>query len=170
MHLPYNTIQYKICKAPCCRGFRGFMKQASVACINLMHFLPVFTVWCHPNGALNIGDKSLQAFTWREKYKTLVLLTWRTRSTRLLYFFRHVKACKTEGKIFICTLHGDNISQNSICSNYKALLTSGPLHVSQLGRTGKSAKKSQATLKYYISHNFWSKKKVKLWLKSVFNR
>lgn len=92
------------------------------------------------------------------------------RSTRLLYFFRHVKACKTEGKIFICILHGDNISQNSICSNYKALLTSGPLHVSQLGRTGKSAKKSQATLKYYISHNFWSKKKVKIWLKSVFNR
>ena len=25
-HLQYNTIQYKICKAPCCRGFRGFSR------------------------------------------------------------------------------------------------------------------------------------------------
>ena len=23
----YNTIQYKICKAPCCRGFRGAGEQ-----------------------------------------------------------------------------------------------------------------------------------------------
>ena len=25
----YNTIQYKICKAPCCRGFRGAGEQVS---------------------------------------------------------------------------------------------------------------------------------------------
>ena len=25
----YNTIQYKICKAPCCRGFRGAGEQDS---------------------------------------------------------------------------------------------------------------------------------------------
>jgi len=27
--IQYNTIQYKICKAPCCRGFRGAGEQVS---------------------------------------------------------------------------------------------------------------------------------------------
>ena len=27
--MQYNTIQYKICKAPCCRGFRGAGEQVS---------------------------------------------------------------------------------------------------------------------------------------------
>jgi len=29
--LQYNTIQYKICKAPCCRGFRGMYIERKCA-------------------------------------------------------------------------------------------------------------------------------------------
>ena len=29
MYIMYNTIQYKICKGPCCRGFRGAGEQDS---------------------------------------------------------------------------------------------------------------------------------------------